>query len=274
VQSVGGDQRSFRDEGRMQSPTQVPRVLITREEPGPLAEAIARAGGSPIALPLLVTRWLPFELPAGRDLDSYDWVTFTSVRALEAVSRAARERGWSWPPESRAAAVGDRTADELQAQGWMPECISESSTSRGLLQCLSQHGLLGARVLCPSSAIADATLPTGLRAAGADVDVVHVYTTENTWAQAPEKLPLLARELESALRRGAVVTCASPSAVRALLDLAAAGSFLDRLRAARCVALGPTTAGAARDLGLRCVEPDGTSLACMARKAVEIALAN
>jgi len=243
---------------------------VTREDPGPLAEAISRAGGTAFALPLLVTRWLPFELPAGRDLDSYDWVAFTSVRALEAIARYARERGSSWPPESRAAAVGNRTADELQAQGWMPECVAETSTARGLVHSLTQHGLLGARVLFPASALADATLPDGLRAAGASVDVVSVYTTETAWAQAPETMPVLARELEAALRGGCVVTCASPSAVRALCDLAAAGNILDRLRATPCVALGPTTAATARDLGLRCVEPDGTTLACLARKAVEL----
>ena len=246
---------------------------MTREEPGPLAEAIARAGGSAFALPVLVTRWLPFELPSGRDLDSYDWVAFTSVRALEAIARRARERGWSWPPQSRAAAVGDRTADELQAQGWMPECIAETSTARGLVQCLTQLGLLGAQVLFPASAIADATLPDGLRAAGATVDVVVTYTTEPAWLQAPERLPLMARELESALRGGCVVTCASPSAVRALCDLAAAGNVLDRLRATPCVALGSTTARTALDFGLRCVEADGTTLACLARKAVELGAA-
>jgi uroporphyrinogen-III synthase len=254
----------------MRTPTHLPRVLVTREDPGPLAEAVARAGGSAIALPLLATRWLPFTLPAQRDLDVYDWVAFTSVRALEAVARAAQEHGWSWPPESRAAAVGNRTADELQAQGWMPECVSETSTAQGLVECLSRRGLLGARVLFPSSALADAVLPDGLRALGAQVDVVPVYTTEPVWTQAPEKLPLLARELEAALRGGCVVTFASPSAVRAACDLAAAGNCLDRLRAASGVALGPTTAAAARDHGLRCVEPDGTTLSCLARKAIEI----
>src|SRR5262245_27264754 len=99
----------------MQPEPQLPRVLVTRQEPGPLAEAVARAGGAPIALPLLATRWLSFELPGGRNLDDYDWVAFTSVRALEALSRAAPDRRWSWPPESRSAAVGNRTADELQA---------------------------------------------------------------------------------------------------------------------------------------------------------------
>jgi uroporphyrinogen-III synthase len=254
----------------MRTPTLQPRVLVTREEPGPLAEAVARAGGSPVALPLLATRWLPFTLPAQRDLDSYDWVAFTSVRALEAVARAAQTHGWSWPPDSRAAAVGNRTADELQAQGWMPECVSETSTAHGLVECLGRRGLLGARVLFPSSALADTVVPDGLRALGAQVDVVPAYTTEPIWTQAPEKLPLLARDLDALLRGGCVVTYASPSAVRAACDLAAAASCLDRLRAAPAVALGPTTAAAARDLGLHCVEPDGSTLACLARKAIEI----
>jgi uroporphyrinogen-III synthase len=47
----------------MAAPTMLPRVLVTREDPAPLAEAIARAGGEPILLPLLETRWLPFKLP-------------------------------------------------------------------------------------------------------------------------------------------------------------------------------------------------------------------
>jgi uroporphyrinogen-III synthase len=250
----------------------MPRVLVTREDPAPLAEAIARAGGEPILMPLLTTRWLPFELPGGKTLEDYDWVAFTSARALEAIASAAERRGWSWPPQSRAAAVGDRTADELQALGWMPECIAADHTARGLVTGLSATGLLGARVLFPCSAIADPTLPDGLRGAGASVEVLPVYTTQPTWADAPENLPFLARELGDALRSGCVASVASPSAVRALADVGFAGGVLDLLRRTPVAALGPTTAAAAKQLGWQVAEADGRSLACLARKAVELGL--
>jgi len=247
-----------------------PRVLVTREEPGALAEAVARAGGYPVLLPLLVTRWLGFELPEKRRLEDYDWVAFTSVRALEAMARRAHEQHLPWPPATRAAAVGDRTAHELQAQGWMPECTSESSTAAGLVDCLVTHNVFGARILFPCSAIAENTLPDGLRRAGAIVDVLPVYTTESAWVAAPEQLPFLTRQLAAALQQGCVPTCASPSAVRALVDLASAAGMLEILRRNPVAVLGPTTATAAREHGLRPVEADGRTLACLARKAVDL----
>lgn len=254
----------------MTLPSAGPRVLVTREEPGALADAVARAGGNPVLLPLLVTRWLAFDLPAGRGVEDYDWVAFTSVRALEALARRATAQEWPWPPATRAAAVGDRTAHELQALGWMPECTSESSTAAGLVECLLQHQVFGARILFPCSAVAENTLPEGLRRGGASVDVVPVYTTESAWVQAPEHLPFLAGELTTALRLGCVPTCASPSAVRALVDLASAAGMLDVLRRGPVAVLGPTTATAAREHGLRPVESDGRTLACLARKAVDL----
>jgi len=247
-----------------------PRVLVTREDPAALAEAIAIAGGEPVPLALLTTQWLRFQLPAGVTLEDYDWVAFTSVRAVEAVVRESEQLGWSWPPQSRCAAVGDRTAHELQALGWMPECIAEDGTARGLLACLAAHGVLGARVLLPCSAIAEPTLAEGLTQAGARVEVLQVYTTVSAWADAPETMPFLARDLKGALDRGCVVTVASPSAVRSLVDLAAAAGALDALHRTPLAALGPTTAAAARAMGLSCAEAEGRSLACLARKAVEI----
>jgi uroporphyrinogen III methyltransferase/synthase len=248
----------------------IPRVLITREEPAPLVEAVSLAGGDPILLPLLATRWLPFEIPAGRSLDEYDWVAFTSVRAFQALAGAVEKHGWSWPPDARAAAVGGRTAHELQAQGWMPECIADDSSALGLATSMSAHGVLGARILFPCSAIAETTLPDGLRAAGATVDVLPVYTTETPWSQAPEQLPLLGRELRVALERGCVATCASPSAARALAELASAAGVIERLRRTPIVALGPTTGAEVEALGLRAIDAGGRTLACLARKAVEV----
>ena len=251
-------------------PMHAPCVLVTREDPTPLAEAVVIAGGEPVLLPLLQTRWLAWSLPMGRVLDDYEWVAFTSVRGLETVARAAEKFGWSWPPEARAAAVGDRTSCELQAQGWMPECVAPEGSAQSLVDALRTAGVFGAQILLPCSALAEPTLADGLRQAGASVDVVATYTMEPVWAGSPEHLALMGRDLRDALARGCIVSCASTSAVRALVDLAGAAGVLDALRRGRIAVLGPTTAAAARALGLQAEESDGRSLACLARKAVAL----
>jgi len=251
-----------------------PRVLVTREDPEPVSRAVRLAGGEPVELPLLVTRWLPFAIPGGRSLEEYDWVAFTSARALVALAAKAESERWSWPPRVPAAAVGDRTAHELQARGWMPECVAEEANAHGLVDCLQARGIRGARILFPCSAIAEPTFPDGARAAGAQVDVVHVYTTETVWARSPERKQELARQLARDLEAGCIPTCASPSAAQALAEIAAAAGVMAELQRTTVVVIGATTGRAVQDLGLRFVDAGGKNLALLARKAVEIGRAH
>jgi uroporphyrinogen-III synthase len=248
----------------------MPRILVTREEPEPLSAAVRMAHGEPVELPLLTTRRLAFELP--RRLEDYDWIAFTSPRALEALGAKSRAAGWSWPPQVRAAAVGDRTAHELQAGGWMPECVSEDASARGLVESLQQRSRAGTRILFPCSAIAEPTFPEGMRAVGAMVDVVHVYTTEPIWTEHPEEKSRLGQRFAEEMQRGCVITCASPSAARAMVELARDAGVLRRLQRAVLVAMGPTTTRAAESLGLQVVDAGAKNLAALARKAVEISL--
>lgn len=246
-----------------------PSVLVTREEPRPVLEAIELAGGRPVAMPLLYTRWLPFDMPHGMNLDSYDFVAFTSARALHALDAAAEKRGWNWPPKSAAAAVGDRTAHELQARGWMPECVSQKASARALAMALIRHGIKAKRILFPCSAIADATFPDTCRGAGALVDVLPVYTTEPAWGEKPAHKLELQRLLQENLQLGCVVTCASPSAVKVLVDLAESADCGELLLKTPIVVIGPTTERAARKRSLKTVTCGERTLASMARKAVE-----
>lgn len=251
--------------------TRLPAILVTREDPRPVCEAVRAAGGEPVDLVLLVTRRLPFQVPGGRRLDDYDWIAFTSARALDALARRAVREGWSWPPRAQAAAVGDRTAHELQARGWMPECVSAGTGARGLVEALRARIGTGESLLFPCSTLADSTVPDGMRAAGALVDVVHVYSTETVWRRHPERKAEIAARLREALRDECVPTCASPSAVRALLEAAEAAGVEEQLRQTAIVVLGPTTANAAREAGLDPIDSGGKSVANMARRAVEVA---
>ena len=246
----------------------IPKIVVTREDPAPVSRAVRLAGGEPVELPLLATRWLPFELPAA--LEDYDWVAFTSARALAALAAKAEAERWTWPPRVPAAAVGDRTAHELQARGWMPQCVSRQANARGLVERLRARGIRGARILFPCSALAEPTFPDGAREAGARVDVVHVYTTETVWARDPAQKQALAERLARVLEGGCVATCASPSAARALAEIAVAAGATPALQRTPIVAIGETTAHAVRDLGLRAVDAGGQNLALLARKAVDV----
>jgi uroporphyrinogen-III synthase len=259
------------DEAPTERARRAPAILVTREDPGPVCEAVRTAGGEPVDLALLVTRWLPFEVPGGRHLDDYDWIAFTSARALDALARRAVRDAWNWPPRARAAAVGDRTAHELQARGWMPECVSTGTGARGLVKALQARVGAGERLLFPCSTLAESTLPDGMRAAGAVVDVVHVYSTETVWERNPERKTEIAARLRNALREGCVPTCASPSAVRALVEAAEAAGVASQLRQMPLVVLGPTTANAARNLSLDPIDSGGKNVTSMARRAVEVA---
>ena len=247
-----------------------PRVLVTREDPSPVSQAVRLAGGEAVELPLLRTCWLDFELPRNQRLEDYDWIAFTSARALEALVNRSRRERWTWPPPVRAAAVGDRTAHELQARGWTPACVSSGSGAQSLVECMRAQGIVGKHILFPCSAIAEPTFPEGMHAAGGFVDAVPVYTTETVWSGDAGKMTSLAERLAAEMQRGCVVTCASPSAVQALAELAAAVQESERLRRTPLVVMGPTTARAAAGLGLHAIDAGGKSLGDMARKAVEI----
>lgn len=263
--------RHSRTDGSVAGDTKTrPRILVTREDPTPVSQALRLAGGEAVELPLLHTRWLEFELPLDKRLVDYDWIAFTSARALEAMAKRSKDARWGWPPPVRAAAVGDRTAHELQARGWMPACVSDGGGAHGLVACLQAEGVTGKHILFPCSAIADSTFADGMRAAGGFVDVVPVYTTETVWNGDGSKQRTLAARLAAELQRGCVATCASPSAVRALAELAEAAAQSERLRQIPLVVMGPTTARAAAELGLDAFDAGGRSLSAMARKAVEI----
>lgn len=246
-----------------------PGVLVTREDPRPVLEAIELAGGRAVAMPLLHTRWLPFDMPMGMSLDSYDFVAFTSARALQALDAAVEKRGWNWPPKSAAAAVGDRTAHELQARGWLPECVSRTASARSLAHAMIRHGISAKRILFPCSAIADETFPDTCRNAGALVDVLPVYTTEPAWSEKPARKLELQRVLCENLRQGCVITCASPSAIKVLVDLAEGADCGDLLLKTPLVVIGPTTEKAARKRSLQTITCEERTFASMARKAVE-----
>lgn len=224
------------------------RVAVTRPEDdtAELAALLEGAGAEAVLMPL--TRILP---PSGdetlraslADLDRYDWIVFTSARAVRAVAHAA---SWRRLP-LRIAAVGPATAEAVREMtGREPDVVPPRSTGSAIVPAMLEHApVAGARVLWPRAEHPRPELPRALAAAGAVLDAPIAYRTVADTAVA------------AALARMAgaggvdVITFTAPSAVACYADAKGTGG--------RCViaVIGPATAAAARARGLPVhVEPE------------------
>ena len=230
-----------------QRPLHGARIVVTRAQGkgGTLADLLQSLGAEVIEAP--ATRIEQGDLVALRDaidrLVDYGWIAFTSQVAVELFWDALRTGGRDARALAsvRVCAVGPATADALGARGIVPDVTPDRFVAEGLLDALSTRpDVRGARVLHVAAEGARDTLRDGLAKLGARVDTVHAYRA------VPD--PDGACVARDALAAGEVdfVVYASAGAVSAFTN--AVGSVASRAPAA-CI--GPVTAAAAREAGLR-----------------------
>jgi uroporphyrinogen-III synthase len=221
------------------------RVLVTRqpEQSGSLREGLMALGATVVELPLIHVA-PPADLTALQAavdaLARYEWVAFTSANAVGAVADALGGR--PWPAGPRVASLGPATTgavrDRLPGVNVVIEPAGDHR-AEGLLHAFDTEPLAGCRVLVPASELARDVLASGLRARGAEVDVVTAYRT----LPAPD----LPDRLSALLEKGVdLVTFASPSAVHAFV---AADGGRRRRPWPPAAAIGPLTEQAARAAG-------------------------
>ena len=220
-------------------------VVVTRGEgpDGPLTR-ILREGGA------RVLQWgsigfappedpAPF-LAALERLEGYDWICFSSPRAVDAVVNRVPV-----PPAGvKMAVVGPSTGQALLEAGWPVDRTPEVASGDGLVEAFRAAGDAGsARLFFPSSAIAREVIPQGLSALGAEVHVVTAYRMIT--------LPLDAEACTAAFDGGevGVVTFASPSALEGLRAGVGEPLFGRLASGVPAAAMGTTTAGALQAAG-------------------------
>jgi uroporphyrinogen III methyltransferase / synthase len=212
-----------------QRPLHGRRVVITRAraQASGLAARLEQLGAEVVQAPAIRIEPVPFDPP---DLAAYDTVVVTSANAVDLLL----------PADVRplhgvtVAAIGPATARALGAYGIVADVMPAEAVSEALLDALGEVG--GRRVLVATAAGARDVLPDGLRARGAQVDVVHLYRT------VPEAVNA------EALRAADLVTFTSSSTVTSL----AAGLGDGGLHGVRAASIGPVTSAALRAHG---VEP-------------------
>jgi uroporphyrinogen-III synthase len=233
------------------------RVLVTRGrgQASRLAELLAERGATVLEVPAIEIVAPPDPSPldeALAGLPRYDWIVFTSANAVTAVlgrlvvlglppRLAVRIPGLPDRTRPRIASVGRATTAALRASFPGDRVALEPEagfSATGLVQALAAKKVRGARVLVPASTRAREELSEGLRALGAEVDVLPAYATVE-----PDGLT---EAVEHILGEGVdLALFASPSAVESFAR--AAGGRAEGLQVA---VIGPTTEAAARAAGM------------------------
>jgi uroporphyrinogen-III synthase len=241
-------------------------VVVTRDdgEAAVLSRALRSRGATVHHWPTV--RWAPPGDPApliaelGR-LSSFDWIAFTSPRAVAAVA----ERRHALPSRLRVAVVGSATADAARLRGWRTDLVPEVQTAESLVSAMEAAGVATrARVLFPASEIAGTTLEDGLRANGAQVVRVAAYCT----LPVPVDRAACARALSAGTVK--VISFASPSSVRGLATGLGESLFREATETTVMAAIGPTTGAALRSAGARrVIEASDHSLVGLADRIAE-----
>lgn len=210
------------------------RIATTRDEPGPLDDALAALGAEVIHVPLIEIVDAPGTAltdALGR-LDEVDWVIVTSRHGAARVAAAVARH-----PRLRTAAVGTGTADALQAlTGRSVDVIPERQLAVDLVEAMPVPGPGADRVLVAVADRAAPTLVDGLRRRGYAVRDVVAYVTRLRTPTPAER---------DRLARVDAVTFASGSAALAW------ATSIGVATPEHVIAIGPTTAGVAREAGLQ-----------------------
>ncbi len=174
-------------------------VVVTRarEQASSLLRLLEDSGACCYEFPSIAIRSMPeySRLHAAFErLDSYDWLIFTSVNGVRIFWKELRACGL----DSRrlggcsVAAIGPATAEALQKNGITPDFVPRRYVAEEVVQGLREQGVTGARILIPRAEQAREVLPEALQAAGAEVDVLPIYTTQPAEASGTEILERIA----------------------------------------------------------------------------------
>jgi uroporphyrinogen-III synthase len=220
------------------------RILVTRtrQQSSELAARLEALGAVPILVPTIEIvppeSFTPLD-NALAQLDSFDWILFTSANAIEVFS----QRRIPGLVPKRVAVIGPATAKAANALGLHVDLIPPQYVAESLAETLRPQ-IAGCRILLIRAAEARDILPESLTQAGAFVTVAPAYRN-----QIPATSISLIREVfDSPQHYPDAVTLTSASTARSLVALLNASGLTLPLRVA-LASIGPVTSEAIRDLG-------------------------
>lgn len=253
--TVVGEVAALRDSGLdwfERRPLFGKRIVVTRSrtQAGELSKMLEDLGAEAVEFPTIEIRppedFVPLDRAIG-DLDSFDWLVFTSVNGVDAFFERLGRHGLdlrSVPRGARIAAIGPATKERIEASGLRVDVVPKEYRAEALLEEVSGETLAGKRVLIPRAKVAREVLPERLREAGAEVVVPPAYES----APSDKGKDALAKRLQNG-----EIDCVTFTASSTVENFARAfeGETAELLENTKVACIGPVTADTARDLGLR-----------------------
>ena len=219
-------------------------VIVGRAaaDSGSLAASLRALGAEPILIPL-VTLAAPAD--GGRalgaaldDLDSFQWLAFTSANGVRAMADALGSR--RLPRGLKVAAVGPATAAAAESAGFVVSLTSPTATATDLAEAFPEPARPASAcpesVLAPLAELASSDLEVGLAAKGYQVERVDAYRMEPT---------VISPEQRQAATEADAVLFTAPSYVDRYLEAMASGPIPPVV-----ICIGPRTAARTSERGI------------------------
>jgi len=226
------------------------RVLVTRAEhqANEFSRLLVELGAIPVEMPVIKIdpprSWKKLD-QAIMNRREYGWIMFTSVNAVEMFWKRLYILNLDsrWLADTKVGAIGPATARALEEKGVRPDYLPKIYTSQGFLAGLKKKDIAGCKVFLPRADIAGNELSDGLAKLGAEVKQVTAYRTATaTKSISQAKQMLLGGEID-------VITFTSVSTVNSLLAIL--GQRWEVIKQAKLACIGPNTAAALADKGLK-----------------------
>jgi uroporphyrinogen III methyltransferase/synthase len=228
------------------------RIVVTRAraQASRLIEAINDLGGEAIEFPSIVIK--PEEdlsalHNAYQHLDSYDWIIFTSVNAVDVFFAQMKNADLDIRSLHgiNLCAIGPATRNSLQDKGLKVELVPEEYKAEGILKELRSKVTKGQWVLLPRARGARKVLPETLRQWGVHVNEVILYEA------VPDTRIDKARMTEIFENRVDYLTFTSSSTVSNFVRMVGKDKVLSLNNRARVACIGPVTAETALSHGFK-----------------------
>ena len=181
-------------------------------------------------------------------LNVYDWIIFPSRRGVEALSQLARTAGLPLASlvKGKICAVGPKTAEALHRAGLKVDVVPENFSAASLQKTLTASVVRGKKIFIPRSDLGVGNdLAQELRRRKAFVDEVVLYETVHPVVSA--------RVIAKAVDHLDAATFTSASTVKGFSKALASAKIplKQALNGAFVVAIGPSTAQALKEIGVK-----------------------
>lgn len=243
------------------------RILITRAlgQSADFASRLEELGAEVIQLPMIEIvpprSWKEMDRAISR-IRFYDWILFTSVNGVHFFFERLKEKGKDRRSLSKVkiCAIGPATAEALRRRGLRVDFIPERYVAESILKGFEKKGIEGKRILLARAKKARDVLPEGLKAMGAQVDVVEAYRTVKPKGVSPRLRRLLKNNKVDA------VAFTSSSTVEHFIDLLKGEDVKTLMKGVAIACIGPVTAQTVRKARLKVhIQPDEYTIPALAR---------